>query len=100
MSRTTQEEKKTITVDEYFKTIKESVTTDFLKKGIERCVQPGSSTAEQLKDNGIQACVVNYLSNQDLMCVNPASWARTEYHISDVYEESGIKYKIYVGIKD
>lgn len=91
---------KTISINEYFGMVNESITADFLKEGIQRSVESGSSTEEQLNKNDIQACVVNYLSNQELMCVNPASWARTEYYISDVYNKDGINYKIYVGQED
>ena len=91
------ETKKTITMSEYFDQIQESVSEDFLQKGISRA--PQGITCQQLTEHGIDACVVTYLDN-DLMCVNPVSWAHTDYYISDVFTKGEIKFKVFVGESD
>ena len=91
------EAKKTITMSEYFDQIQESVSEDFLQKGISRT--PQGVTCNQLAEHGIDACVVTYLDN-DLMCVNPVSWARTDYYISDVFTKGEIKFKVFLGNSD
>lgn len=91
------EAKETITISEYFEQIQDSVSEDFLQNGISRT--PQGITCKQLTEHGIDACVVTYLDN-DLMCVNPVSWANTDYYISDVFTKGEIKFKVFVGESD
>ncbi|MHA2083719.1 MAG: hypothetical protein ACXABD_08185 [Candidatus Thorarchaeota archaeon] len=90
-------EGQTITISEYFEQIRGSVSKDFLQNGLARAAQ--GITSQQLKEHGIDACVVTYLDN-DLMCVNPVSWGHTEYYISDVFTKDDIRFKVFVGESD
>ena len=88
---------RTVTPEEYFETVKESVSPEFLKTALERT--PQGPTAQQLAKYDIDVCVVTYLDN-DVMCANPVSWASTEYYISKTFQEGDIKYKIFAGQSD
>jgi len=99
MSSTSNEEVETITIHEYFKMCADSIDGDTLKKGIERSVTPNTTTDIELKKHNIQACVVTYLDN-DVLCINPVSWGRCGWYISDVYEKDGITFKVFVGESD
>ncbi len=90
-------EEQTITISEYFEQVRDSISKEFLQNGLARAAQ--GITSQQLKEHGVDACVVTYLDN-DLMCVNPVSWAHTEYYISDVFTKDDIRYKVFVGERD
>lgn len=91
---------KTISISDYFKECADSFDLDALK----RAPIMGSITPEQLSKYDIKACIVTY-KNIDAVTVNPASWAHTEYYISDtMYKEDdtdkSMPFKVFVGEKD
>ncbi len=90
-------EEQTITISEYFEQVRDSISKEFLQNGLARAAQ--GITSQQVREHGIDACVVTYLDN-DLMCVNPVAWAHTEYYISDVFTKDDIRFKVFVGERD
>ena len=102
--KNTGNERQVVTMKEYMDICANSITSGFLRKEMERPVrspfQSYTDTEEQLTKHKINACVVTYLSNTEIMIVNPVIWAPKEYSISDVYEKDGIKFKIFVGDVD
>ena len=96
------EETRTVTIQEYMEIIADSVSEEFLAKEVARHKgrnDPHSVTDKQLREHGIDACAVTYADN-DFICTNPASWAGTEYSISDVFHKGDIKFKVFVGESD
>lgn len=91
------EARQTITMEEYFVVVSDSVSEEFLRKGIER--EPQGITCDQLCEHEIDACVLTYLDNHG-MCVNPACWARTDYYISEKFKKGDITFKVFVGKRD
>lgn len=95
------EDVRRIDIDEYFKEFQSTVTLDMLKKN----QRIGSITPGECDKHEIKACVVTYMNIPDVFCVNPISWANTEYYISDkMYanddKEQTIPFKVFLGIKD
>lgn len=97
----TQNKPREIDINEYFNDIQSDVTIDMLKKN----QQIGSITPVECDKHDIKACVVTYMNIPYVFCVNPISWANTQYYISDkMYanddKEQTNPFKVFLGIKD
>ena len=93
---TTAAEPKTITMQEYFDLVADSISEKDLQEALTKPI--GDITRQYTQD--CDAVAVSYLSNQDVLCLNPVAWARTSYSISDIYQKGDYKLKVMVGDED